>query len=143
VLDANLTADFRPRLGIRVDVGYARAPNLYNSGHPEDVLNYFAGPVLYPLRNRRYGLYVDALIGGARVTGRIPTTNGYLGRGMANKLGWAVGGGWERKFDRSSSIRIGAEYMHTVFFNSSLSTAGQSSVRLTVSAVHHFGVAKR
>src|ERR1700687_3746030 len=36
------------RLGIRADLGYARAANVHGTGRHSDVLSYLAGPVFYP-----------------------------------------------------------------------------------------------
>jgi hypothetical protein len=137
--DVNLTVELRPRFDIRADIGYARAFNYSSSGLRGDMLNYFVGPVIYPFNNRKYGFYLDALVGGARITGVVPTVNGYSSRGMANKIGWAVGGGWEHRMDRSLSFRAGAEYIHSVFFNPSFALQGQGSVRITVSVTYLFG----
>jgi hypothetical protein len=36
------------RLGIRADLGYARAANVHGTGRHSDVLNYLAGPFSIP-----------------------------------------------------------------------------------------------
>ena len=139
-IDASITADFLPRLGVRLDVGYARATNLFGSGHTGDILNYFAGPVFYPIRHRRLSTYVDGLIGFARVTGAIPATAyPFLVGGFSNKFGWAAGGGIDYRFDTSWSLRTGAEYMHTSYFDQSALPRGQSNVRVVCSIVYLFG----
>src|SRR5260370_17035115 len=47
--DANLSVDFRSRVGLRLDVGYSRGSNVLGSGRHSDVLGHLAGPVAYPI----------------------------------------------------------------------------------------------
>jgi hypothetical protein len=52
------------RLGLRVDLGYARAGNVLGTGRHSDVLSYLAGPVVYPTRHRNFDAYIHVLVGG-------------------------------------------------------------------------------
>ena len=118
-LDANVTADFLRTFGVRADLGYARTSNVFNSGHHSDVLSYLAGPVFYPFRRKRLTVYVDLLVGGARVTGVTPNLAGEQFRGFANKLAWVYGVGFQYSVSPSLGIRFDTNYLHTAYFNSS------------------------
>ena len=71
-VDSGLTVGVSRHLGVRVDLGYARSGNVFNSGHHSDILSYMAGPVFYPVRTGRVSPYFELLLGGARVTGATP-----------------------------------------------------------------------
>lgn len=146
--DANLSAYFSPYLAIKLDVGYARDNNVFNTGHNSDLLSYLGGPVIYPFRGRRLAVYTEALFGAARVTGPIPAAGGtLLIRGYANKFAWAAGGGIEyklgRRFFRSLNFRAGADYLHTAYFTPAPSIAGQNDVRAVTGLVYTFGSRNR
>src|SRR6266849_10614818 len=82
------------RLGIRMDLGYARAANVHGTGRHSDVFSYLAGPVFYPARHRNFDTYIHALVGAARVSGPVPRNGGgFLLGGWAWGYAWAVGGG--------------------------------------------------
>jgi opacity protein-like surface antigen len=134
--DATVTADFSPRFGASVDLSYARASNVLDTGRHADVLSYLAGPVFYPLRIAKLTTYVHALAGGARVTGVIPQSDGDFERGYANKVSWAVGGGVEYQISASVSFRGGGDYQHTSFFNSNEEIRGQNDIRAVCSVVY-------
>ena len=138
-LDAALAIDVLPRLGARVDVGYARASNVLNSGRHGDVLSYLAGPVFYPVRHRNLAFYVQGLFGAARVTGAVPLNNGGLLTGYANQFACAVGIGAEYRVYDSIGFRIGADYLHTRYADPNLLISGQNNLRLTGSFVYFFG----
>src|SRR5437879_878965 len=128
--DLSLSADFLPRIGIKFDLGYARASNLLGPGFHTDVLSYLAGPVFYPTRHHHLVTYAQALIGGARVNGD----------GMwVNDLSWAVGGGAEFRFSGSMGIRTGVDYLRTAYFDASWVIRGQNNLRTTAGIVYFFG----
>lgn len=52
-VDASLSGDFLPRVGVRLDVAYLRSGNVLGSGHHNDALTYLGGPALYLARTRR------------------------------------------------------------------------------------------
>lgn len=138
--DANLGMYFSPYFGLRLDVGYARDNNVFQTGHNADMFSYLIGPVIYPVRHRKSSVYAQALVGAARVTGPVPTeTNGLLLRGYANKFAWALGGGLERRLSRSFTFRAGADYLHTAYFAPSRALVGQSDLRVTTGLVYTFG----
>jgi outer membrane immunogenic protein len=134
--DATLTADLSPHFGVTADSSYERASNVFNTGRHADVLSYLAGPVFYPTRSERLTTYVHSLVGGARVTGPIPTNGGSFSAGYVNKLSWAFGGGIEYLLSRSIAVRIGGDYQHTYFFNSDVAIRGQNNLRAVCSVVY-------
>ena len=75
--DASFTIGFS-RLGIKADVGYARASNVLGMGRHSDVFSYLVGPVFHPTRHRSFDTYIHALVGGARVSGPISTNGGLI-----------------------------------------------------------------
>jgi opacity protein-like surface antigen len=140
--DANLSLDFRSRVGLRLDIGYARGSNVLGSGRHADVLSYLAGPVAYPIHYRQWTTYAEALAGAARVTGPIPSANGFLGA-YVNKLAWVIGGGLEYDLSSSWAFRAGAEYMHTTYYLAPTRIGGQNNMRAVAEIVHRFGGRRR
>jgi opacity protein-like surface antigen len=133
---ATVTADLSPRFGASVDLSYARASNVLDTGRHADDLSYLAGPVFYPLRTGKLATYIHALGGGARVSGVIPQSGGDYEMGYANKLSWAVGAGVEYQISTSVSFRGGGDYQHTYFFDSDAVIRGQNDVRALCSVVY-------
>jgi len=142
-VDSGLTVGITRRLGIRLDLGYARTQNLLSSGHPSDILSYMGGPVFYPIRTPRASPYVELLVGGARVTGATPDGNGGYIRGYANELAWAGGGGLEIHTSREFALRVGADYMHTSYWDANYALAGQGNLRAVVSFAYYWGARRR
>jgi hypothetical protein len=138
-VDAAFTVDVSPRLGGRIDVAYVRASNVLNSGNHIDVLSYLVGPVIYPVRRGRQALFAQALLGGARETAAIPDSGGGFFKGYVNQFAFAIGTGAEFRVYESIGVRIGADYLHTRYFNPSPAITGQNDFRITVSLVHSFG----
>ena len=136
--DVSATADFSRHIGVRADLGYVRASNVLGSANHADVLSYLGGPVLYPTRHRRLVTYAHALIGGARVTGAIPSTGGGFSSGFVNKLSWAFGVGAESRVSSSIALRVGADFLHTAYFDSSGIIRGQANLRIVGSVVYYF-----
>jgi opacity protein-like surface antigen len=135
--DVATTVDFSRHLGVRAELGYARASNVLGSGKHADVLSYLAGPVLYPTRRRHFVTYAHALIGGARVTSAIPAPGGGFFSGFANKFSWALGGGAESRISSSMALRVGVDYLHTAYFDSSGIIRGQANLRIVGSVVYY------
>jgi opacity protein-like surface antigen len=142
-VDAGFTIGFS-RLGIKADVGYARASNVLGTGRHADVLTYLVGPVFRPTMHRRFSTYVQALVGGSRVSGPIAANDGrILLGGWSFGYAWALGGGVEYWVTDSMAIRTGADYMRTAFYDSSLVVRGQSNLKTTASVVYYFGMRSR
>jgi long-subunit fatty acid transport protein len=97
------------------------------------------GPVFYPVRHRRYNVYSQFLFGGARETGVNFTPTGIIITGFANKFAWSAGAGFQYHFDRSLSIRVGADYLRTQFFNPTITIQRQNTIRSSVGLIYTFG----
>jgi len=137
-LDASAEASFLSHIGLKLDVGYARAWNALGSGRHSDLLNYFGGPVVHLSRRNRFSAYVQGLVGGARVTGPVPLAGGGFGGGYANKLAWSAGLGAEYRFSDTLALRFGGDYLHTAFFVPSQTLQGQNDFRAVSSIVYYF-----
>lgn len=138
-VDASITADLHPRLGAKVDLNYVRAPNVFGTGHHSDVLSYLVGPVFFPARNNRLTTYVQALVGGARVTGVVPKGASGFVIGYVNSLSWAFGGGIECRISSSFAFRTEADYLHTSYVDSAAAIRGQNDLRTIGSIVYRWG----
>lgn len=138
-LDANATIDIPARFGIKLDLGYTRAPNAFGTDHHADMLTYLAGPVVYPVAREKLGTYAHFLVGGARTTGPVPTGGGGYFTAYANQFAWALGGGVEYQLRPRISARIGADYLHTAYFDPAQQLRGRSNARIVVGVVYSFG----
>jgi hypothetical protein len=138
-IDTGMTVGISERFGVRADLAYARSGAVFGSGSHSDILSYLAGPVFYPVPGHRITPYVEILAGGARVTGATPAVNGGYVRGFSNKFAWAGGGGIELRAWRSSSLRVGADYLHTAYFDPTVAVRGQGNIRVVVGWTHYFG----
>jgi opacity protein-like surface antigen len=136
-------ADFSRRFGVAAELGYARNFDAFNTNHTADLFTYMAGPAFYPVRMRKMNVYTHVLFGGARETGVNLATDGELLRGYVNKFAWAAGGGLQYRITRSLSLRVGADYLHTSFFNPEVKVVGQSGIRPSASLIYTFGGHKR
>jgi opacity protein-like surface antigen len=140
--DANLSVDFHSRVGLRLDVGYARGSNVLGSGRHADVLSYLAGPVAYPFHHKKWTVYGEAMVGAARVTGPIPSPSGFLGA-YVNKLAWVLGGGLEYDVSSSWAFRAGPGYLRTLYYSTPTRVGRQNNVRVVAEIVHRFGGRRR
>jgi hypothetical protein len=138
-IDTGMTVGVSNRFGVRADLAYARSGAVFGSGSHSDIMSYLAGPVFYPVLGHRMAPYVEILGGGARVTGATPDVMGGYVRGFSNKFAWAGGGGIEVRAWRTSSVRIGADYLHTSYFDPTVAVRGQGNIRAVVSWTHYFG----
>jgi opacity protein-like surface antigen len=132
-------ADFSRRFGVQLDLGYSRNFNAYSSHHTADLLTYMAGPVFYPVRKRNYNVFAHVLLGGARETGVNFDSNGQIITGFTNRFAWAGGAGFQYGIARSWAVRLGADYLHTSYFNSDVALAGQSNLRASATLIYTFG----
>ena len=133
------TTEFNRRVGIKVEASYTRAYGAFGLDHYSDVLAYLGGPVIYPVRRRRFAIYTQALIGGARITGVIPENNGSFLLGETNKLAWSIGPGVESRLSRSTTLRVGADYLRSSYFAPNRSIQGQGNTRIIISLVYTLG----
>ena len=137
--DATVTIDFLSRVGVRADVSYVRSGEVFGTGHHNDAISYMGGPVFYIVRERQATLYVQALLGEARLRGiNFSQTGGFLS-GYDNKPAWSLGAGGQHRLTSSLSLRVAAEYLHTTFFDPRLAFRGTGSLRASVGVVYTFG----
>jgi opacity protein-like surface antigen len=132
-------ADFSRRFGLKLELGYSRAFDAFNTGHSADMLTYMGGPVFYPIRHRRYNVFGQLLLGGARETGVNATNNGGLLLGYDNRFAWSAGVGVEYRISPALSLRGQGEYLHTAFYNSNIVLQGQNNARVSLSLIYTFG----
>ena len=137
-VNSTMTADILPRIGVTADFGYARAANLLDTGHHVDVLSYLAGPVFYPVRAGRLTTFIHGLIGGARVTGVVPTSDSTDLLGYANRVSWAMGGGVRYQVTPNVAFQISSDYLRTGYVNSNAAIRGQNNVRTVCGVVYSF-----
>lgn len=133
------TAELKPHFGVEIEGSFLRNYHAYGTQYAANLITYMGGPVFHPMRGRRLDIYVHGLLGGAMETGVNYDPNGNLLHGYVNKTAWEVGGGAEYLFDRSISLRFGADYLHTSFFTPVISITGQYNLRATVGATYRFG----
>jgi len=136
---AVFNADLQRHFGVKLDVGYSRSFDAFSTGHSADLLTYMAGPVFYPVRRRNMYLYGELLVGAARQTGVNFESNGQMVMGYANELAWAGGGGLQYRLARSLSLRVGADYLRTAYFNSNVAVQGQRNLRSSICFIYTFG----
>jgi opacity protein-like surface antigen len=132
-------ADISRRFGVAAQVGYARSFNAFSSGHGADLLTYLAGPVFYPVRKRNMNVFAHLLLGGARETGVNYEANGQIVLGYANQFAWSAGGGVQYRISRAFAVRVGADYLRTKYFNSTVVVQGQTNIQPSVSLIYTFG----
>jgi opacity protein-like surface antigen len=138
-VQAIFNGDVSRRFGVKLDLGYTRSFNAFGTGHTADLLTYLAGPVFYPVRKRDTNVYTHFLMGGARETGVNFQSGGPPVLGFVNKFAWAGGAGIQYRLSRSFSVRVGADYLHSTFFNSTNTLQGQANIRTSVSMIYTFG----
>jgi len=134
-----VSTDFNRRFAIKLEGSYTRAYGAFGLDHQSDVLAYLGGPVIYPVRRRRFAIYTQALIGGARITGVIPGSNGSFLLGETNKLAWSVGPGVDTRLSRSTVFRVGADYLRSSYFAPNRSIQDQGNMRIIISLVYTLG----
>lgn len=133
------SADFSQRFGVKLELGYSRNSDAFQTGQSADMLTYMAGPVFYPVRRQKFDIYTEVLFGGARETGVTFDTSGGLVKGFVNHFAWAAGGGFQYRVTPAWSLRLGADYLRSSYFNQNVVPTAQPNVRAQVSAVYRFG----
>ena len=136
---SGVTTDFTRRIGIKVEASYTRTYGAFGLDHHSDVLACLGGPVVYPVRRRRFSIYAQVLFGAARITGVIPENNGTFLFAETNRLAWSVGPGVDMRLSRSTALRIGADYLHSSYFAPNKAIQGQGNIRVITSLVYTFG----
>ena len=135
--------DLNARFGVKLAVGYSRSFDAFQTGRSADLLTYMGGPVVYPVRWRKFAIHAQVLAGGARETGVNFESDGTLVRGYVHHLAWAGGAGFEFRISDEWSLRPEVEYLRTAFFDSIVAVQGHPNLRASVSMVHTFGRSNR
>lgn len=133
------SGNFNVHFGVRLEVGYSRTFDAFQTGHAADLLTYMGGPVFYPVRRRKFDIYGQVLLGGARETGVNFESDGTLIRGYVNHFAWAAGGGVQFRIARGLSMRAGVDDLHSSFFDYNVAIRGQSNLRTSLSLIYAFG----
>lgn len=136
---ASASGDLNSHFGVKLEVGYSRSFDAFQTGRTADVLTYLGGPVLYVVRQPKFDIHVQALAGGARETGVNFENNGTLVRGYVNHFSWAGGVGFQIRISEAFSLRPEVEYLRTAFFNSNLAIQGQANLRPSIGLIYTFG----
>jgi hypothetical protein len=136
---SGVTTEFTRRIGIKAEVSYTRTHGAFGVDHDSDVLAYLGGPVVYPIRRKRFAIYAQALIGAARITGVIPESNSTFLFAKTNKLAWSLGPGVDARLSKSTVLRIGADYLRSSYFAPNKAIQGQGNIRVITSLVYTFG----
>jgi hypothetical protein len=137
------SGDLNARFGAKLEVGYSRSPDAFQTGRVADVLTYMGGPVFYAVRRSKFDIHAEVLAGGARVTGVNFENDGTLIRGFVNHFAWAGGVGLQYRMTEAFSLRPEVEYLRTSFFNSNVAIQGQTNLRPSMSLVYTFGRQRR
>ena len=137
------SGDLNARFGAKLEVGYSRSPDAFQTGRVADVLTYMGGPVFYAVRRSKFDIHAEVLAGGARVTGVNFENDGTLIRGFVNHFAWAGGVGLQYRMTEALSLRPEVEYLRTSFFNSNVAIQGQTNLRPSMSLVYTFGRQRR
>jgi opacity protein-like surface antigen len=133
------SADLNAHFGAKLEVGYSRSTDAFQTGRKADILTYMAGPVFYPVRRPNFSVHVQVLAGGARETGVNFESDGTLVRGYVNHFAWAGGVGFQFRISPALSLRPEVEYLRTSFFDSNVAIKGQTNLRPSLSLMYTFG----
>jgi hypothetical protein len=134
------SGDLNVHFGAKLEVGYSRSFDAFQTGRSADILTYMGGPVFYPVRRGKFDIHAQVLLGGARETGVNFESDGTLVRGYVNHLAWAGGAGFQYRISPALSLRPEVEYLRTSFFNSNVAIQGQPNLRTSLSLIYTFGL---
>lgn len=134
-VDVGGHVDLASRWGLTADSSYARASDVFGTGHNSYVLTALAGPVFYPLERRNTRLFVHALVGAGLVDSAVPASGTQYVGGWVARFSDAVGGGVEHFISGPFAVRVGGDYLRTSFVDSNAVAHPQNNFRATVSFV--------
>jgi hypothetical protein len=137
--DIRIAADEGGRIGAKLDLSYAFAANVFNSGRRADVLSYLFGPTFSLWNSNSLSTSVHVLAGGARVTGTFPIAGGGLTTGHVHYPALDFGGSAEYRLSRAFGFRVTIDCLHAHFYNSSGAIRGQNDLRVVNSIVYYVG----
>jgi hypothetical protein len=138
-MDVSLAADGGRRIGAKLDLSYAFAPNVSSTGHRAYVFSYLVGPTFSLWKGNSLSTYAQVLAGGAKVAGPVPNASGGFNRGYVHYPAWDFGGSAEYSLSSTLGVRVTVDYLHTHFFDSSQVVRGQNEIRVVSSIVYYFG----
>ena len=133
------SGDLNARFGAKLEVGYSRSFDAFQTGRSADILTYMGGPVFYPVRRGKFDIHAQVLLGGARETGVNFESDGTLVRGYVNHFAYAGAAGFQYRISEALSLRPEVEYLRTSFFNSNVAIQGQPNLRTSLSLMYTFG----
>ena len=131
--------DLNTHFGAKLEVGYSRCFDAFQTGRKADILTYMGGPVFYPVRRPKFSIHAQVLVGGARETGVNFESNGTLVRGFVNQFAWAGGAGFQYRISEALSLQPEVEYLRTSFFNANVTTQWQPNLRTALNLIYTFG----
>ena len=134
-VDVSGVVDFRSRLGMTVDTNYARTSSILGTAHGGYALTFLGGPVFYPFERGSTRVFTHFLAGLGLVDGAAPESETDYRYGWQRRFSYAAGLGVEHSVAGPLSLRVGADYLHTSFFDFSGRDLPQNNFRMTVSAV--------
>ncbi len=135
----SVSGDLNARFGAKLQVGYSRSFDAFQTGRTADLLTYMVGPAFYPVRHPKFDIHAQVLVGGARETGVNFESDGTLVRGYVNHFAWAGGLGFQFRISPAVALRPEVEYLRTSFFNSNVTIQGQPNLRTSLSVVYTLG----
>lgn len=138
----SVATEFTRRFGIKAEISYTRTYGAFGIPHHSDVLAYLAGPVIYPVRRKRFAIYGEGLVGAARIVGVVPQKNGLYLFAYVQNPAWALGAGVETPLSRSIALRTGVDYFRASYFTPANLIRGQGNTRALISLVYTFGKAR-
>ena len=133
------SADLNAHFGAKLELGYSRSFDAFQTGRRADILTYMVGPVFYPVRRPKFSIHAQVLVGGARETGVNFESDGTLVRGFVNHFAWAGSAGFQYRISPVLSLRPEVEYLRTSYFNSNVAIQGQPNLRTSLSLMYTFG----
>jgi len=136
---ATASGDLNAHFAAKLEVGYSRSFDAFQTGRRADVLTYMAGPVFYPVHRSKFDIHAQVLVGGARETGVNFENDGTLVRGYVNHLAWAGGVGIQYRISDAFSLRPEVEYIRTSYFNPNVAIQGQPNLRSSLNLIYTFG----
>jgi hypothetical protein len=136
---ATASGDLNAHFSAKLELGYSRSFDAFQTGRRADLLTYMAGPVFYPIHRSKFDMHVQVLAGGARETGVNFENDGTLIRGYVNHFAWAGGVGFQYRISDSFSVRPEVEYIRTSYFNSNVAIQGQTNLRPSINLIYTFG----
>jgi len=140
---ASASKDLNAHFGVKLELGYSRSFDAFQTGRVADILTYMAGPVFYPIRTQKFDVHGQVLVGGARETGVTFENDGTMVRGFVNHLAWEGGIGVQYRITDMLALRPEVTYQRTAFFNSSVAIQSQTNLRPSVSLIYIFGRSRR